>query len=154
MNRFKINVLAVLSIFIFGMSACKKEDVGPNDKITGTWKISSAVLKDASESIDFWALNNAIYPCTKEITMTFTEDGKYSTFEPSTCVGKDGGSFSLFSKTGTFRLTDNLSLDLIEDDATPYAGKVVFENGKFTWTYVEDFQGASTSLIIIFSKVK
>jgi hypothetical protein len=154
MKFSKLKSFAIVSVLIIGLIGCKKEDVGPNAKIVGTWKISSGVFKDSSGPLDFWALYNAFYPCTKEITMSFTEDGKYSVTEPSGCVDEDGLSLFLFSKTGTFTLTDNISLDIIEDDMTPYKGKVVFADGKFTWTYDEVFQGEATTLTVIFTQVK
>jgi hypothetical protein len=154
MKFLKLNVIVIFSAVILGLSGCAKEDVGPNAKIVGTWKITSGVYKDPSQSLDFWALYNAFYPCTKEITMSFTEDGKYAVTEPKGCVDEDGLSLFIFSKTGTFTLTNNISLDIIEDDLTPYKGKVVFEDGKFTWTYDELFQGQTTTLTVIFTQVK
>ncbi len=154
MKFIKFNSLVIFSAVILGLSGCAKEDIGPNAKIVGTWKITSGVYKDPSQSLDFWALYNAFYPCTKEITMSFTEDGKYSVSEPKGCVDEDGLSLFIFSKTGTFTLTDNISLDIIEDDMTPYKGKVVFADGKFTWTYDEVFQGEATTLTVIFTQVK
>jgi Domain of unknown function (DUF5004) len=154
MKFLKLRAIALVSVLLIGLGGCKKEDVGPNAKIVGTWKISSAVFKDSSGALDFWALYNAFYACTKDITMSFTEDGKYSVSEPTGCVDEDGLSLFLFTKTGTFTLTDDISLDIIENDATPYKGKVVFADGKFTWTYDEVFQGEATSLIVTFTKVK
>ncbi len=154
MKFLKLKVFALVSVLIIGLAGCKKEDVGPNSKIVGTWKITSAVYKDPSQSLDIWALYNAFYVCTKEITMSFTEDGKYSVSEPANCVDEDGASLFLFTKTGTFTLTDDISLDIIEDDATPYKGKVVFADGKFTWTYDEVFEGEPTTLTVVFTKVK
>jgi Domain of unknown function (DUF5004) len=154
MKFLKFNALVLFSAAILGLSGCAKEDVSPNSKIVGTWKITSGTYKDTSGSLDFWTLYNAFYPCTKEITMSFTEDGKYSVSEPKGCVDDDGLSLFIFSKTGTFVLTDNTSLDIVEDDATPYKGKVVFADGKFTWTYDEVFQGQLTSLIMVFTQVK
>jgi hypothetical protein len=154
MKFLKLRAFALVAVLLIGLGGCKKEDVQPNSKIVGTWKISSAVFKDASSSLEFWGLYNAIYACTKEITMTFTEDGKYSVSEPAGCVDKDGFSFFIFSKTGTFTLTDDIALDIIEDDTTPYKGKVAFANGSFTWSYDEVYMGESTTLTVTFTKVK
>ncbi|MCP9755346.1 hypothetical protein EGI26_09285 [Lacihabitans sp. CCS-44] len=154
MKFLKLRSLVLVAVLLIGLGGCKKEDVGPNSKIVGTWKITSAVYKDSSGPLEFWALYNAVYACTKDITMSFTEDGKYSVSEPTGCVDEDGVSLFLFTKTGTFTLTDDISLDIIENDATPYKGKVVFADGKFTWTYDEVFQGEATSLTVTFTKVK
>ncbi|MCF8324289.1 MAG: DUF5004 domain-containing protein [Leadbetterella sp.] len=154
MKFSKLKSFAIVSVLIIGLIGCKKEDVGPNSKIAGTWKITSAVYKDSSGPLEFWALYNAVYACTKEITMTFTEDGKYSVSEPANCVDEDGLSLFLFSKNGTFTLTDDIALDIIESDSTPYKGKVVFGEGKFTWTYEEIFQGENSTLTVTFTQVK
>lgn len=154
MKFSKLKSFAIVSVLLIGLIGCKKEDVGPNAKIAGTWKITSAVYKDSSGSLEFWAFFNAQYACTKEITMTFTEDSKYSVSEPANCVDEDGLSLFLFSKNGTFTLTDDVALDIIESDSTPYKGKVVFGEGKFTWTYEEVFQGEATTLTVTFTQVK
>ena len=154
MKSIKSSVLVVFLVILIGFTACKKEDVGPNSKIEGTWKITSANYKDGSQAFDIWALYNAFYPCTKDITISFTADNKYSVFEPTDCTDDDGESLFLFTPTGTFTLTDDTMLDIIESDATPYNGKVVFEDGKFTWSYEETFEGELSSLVIVFTKVK
>ncbi|MCP9767810.1 hypothetical protein EGI22_07790 [Lacihabitans sp. LS3-19] len=154
MKSLKSSVLVIFFGVLVGLTGCKKEDVGPNAKIAGTWKITSANYKDSSQAFDIWALYNAFYPCTKDITMTFTEDNKYSVFEPNDCKDDNGESLFIFTPTGTFNLTNDTALDIIESDATPYNGNVVFEDGKFTWTYEETFEGELSSLVVVFTKVK
>lgn len=154
MKIFRFKALAILALFVLAFSGCKKEDVSPNSKLKGTWKINSISLKDTKGAVDFWVFYNAAFPCTKEITMSFSEDGKYLVNEPSGCVDEEGNSYFILSKNGTFNLKDEVSLDIIEDDSTPYQGKVVFADGKFTWSYDEMFNGEPTTLSIVFTAVK
>ena len=152
MKKTNFLFIALFALIIVVGGCSKKEDVSPNAKLVGTWKIQSANIKDSSQDFDFWALYNAFYPCTKQITMTFTDDLKYSVFEPGDCKDKNGESLFIFTKTGSFQLTDNTKLDIIDSGATPYKGTVVFETGKFTWTYTETDGGVTSTITMVFVK--
>ncbi len=154
MKSLKSSIFLVFFGVLVGLIGCKNKNVSPNSKIEGTWKIKSVNYKDSTLDKDIWVATNANFSCSKDITITFTTDNIYSVFEPTDCKYSNGESLFLFTSKGTFNLTDNTSLNLIESDATPYIGKVLFENGKFTWTYQEILEGEISSLIILFTKIE
>ncbi|WP_304232674.1 lipocalin family protein [Jiulongibacter sediminis] len=145
--KAKLSILAL----IFALAACKSSDPEPSSPIEGTWKIQSVILTDADgQETNFWALYVAFFPCSAEITYTFS-NGTYTTFVPNGCVDDDGETLALLSGTGgSYTLTE--STIQVDVDGSTLPGNITFSGNTATVTTVDPDDLTST-LTIVFVKV-
>ncbi len=149
MKSIKTKLLSIA--LLFALFSCEKvSDAISGDKLEGTWKVQSVIIKDSDGAeTNFWALYLAFFPCVDNITYTF-KDGTYSSNVPSGCVDDDGETLSLLSASGgTYSVTDGqVTLDV---DGQALGGNITFSGNQAIVTTV-DPDDLSSTLTITFVK--
>lgn len=137
-SLLKLKSLVLLLSFVFTLSSCDLfKEPTLEEKLEGTWKVTSAVGPMNGQTVDIWALLSAFYPCVKEGTVSFS-GGVFTSYIPAKCVDNTGESLNLFPTTGSFTVSE-AGLLTITGDGLTYAGQITFSDDKtVTFVVTED----------------
>lgn len=110
-NQIAVRLITILLVSVIAFSCSKSEEVTPQSKLVGTWKLTSLTIKEDSDpEQDFFGLVTFFYPCFKELTFNFTSKGEMNLSVPSACqaeledIGSDlpgGGANAKYTATDT-----------------------------------------------------
>ena len=106
------------------------------DGVTGTWKRSAMTILDGSgKTTDMMAMMARSMPCTKDITYTFTSNGKMDTSVPDAC-GAMKKAIESMNATGQWVMAGRkLTVSTTMKDFPPATYDVTFAGNTMTWVF-------------------